>query len=134
MQCGDSHRVKDCTNVNKDNNTVSKTFCSNCKKEGHTASSRVCPILKDHVKELIVIKKTKVIDQIKSNSTMPKPTYATTTKTTLNQNIPPIPTPNKETTELKQVVTELVMLVKSLLAIVSNKITIPETLQKFMNE
>jgi hypothetical protein len=59
MQCGDSHRVKECSNIDKENKTASKIFCSNCNQEGHTASARACPILKTHVKALIIEQKNK---------------------------------------------------------------------------
>jgi hypothetical protein len=133
MQCGGSHRVKECTNINKENKTVSVTFCSNCNQEGHTASARACPILKTHVKALIIEQKTKTIDQIKSNSTIQKKTYATTAKPTPSLNTPPNQAENEETAELKQIVSDLVKLVKSLLAIVPNKITITDTLKKIMH-
>jgi hypothetical protein len=133
MQCGDSHRVKECSNIDKENKTASKTFCSNCKQEGHTASARACPILKTHVKALIIEQKTKAIDQIKSNSTIQKKTYATTTKKSVIQNTAPNQVESEETAELKQIVSDLVKLVKSLLALVPNQITITETLRKIMN-
>jgi hypothetical protein len=133
MKCGGSHRVKECTNINKENKTASVTFCSNCNQEGHTASARACPILKTHVKALIIEQKTKTIDQIKSNSTIQKKTYATTAKPTQSLNTPPNQAENEETAELKQKVSDLVKLVKSLLAIVPNKITITDTLKKIMH-
>jgi hypothetical protein len=133
MQCGDSHRVKECSNIDKENKTASKIFCSNCNQEGHTASARACPILKTHVKALIIEQKTKAIDQIKSNSTIQKKTYATTTKKSVIQNTAPNQVESEETAELKQIVSDLVKLVKSLLALVPNQITITETLRKIMN-
>jgi vacuolar-type H+-ATPase subunit E/Vma4 len=89
--------------------------------------------LKTHVKALIIEQKTKAIDQIKSNSTIQKKTYATTTKKSLIQNTAPNQVESEETAELKQIVSDLVKLVKSLLALVPNQITITETLRKIMN-
>jgi ribosomal protein L12E/L44/L45/RPP1/RPP2 len=145
LQCGEPHRVKECTNVDRENNIIHKTFCSNCKQPGHTASARVCPILQIHVKKLIQEKKDKQFNQIKTNTNKIVPSYATVAKNkTQEQNTQQEKDQHQSTSQqqqqkeeiktLNELVKELIQIVSSLLKNNSTKLTISRNLQKIMNE
>jgi len=93
------------------------------------SKKRACPILKKHVKELVVSKKTETFEQIKTNTR----TFSAVVRP------PPIVQPTKdnsatqETTELKQVVNDLIQLVKFLLDNSLSKPNIPDSLKKLLN-
>ena len=141
LQCGESHRVKECPHVNSENKTSTKTFCSNCRSEQHHSASRECPLLKEHVKQLAIKKNEKpqntTVNTNKSNppaSTINYKQQTQQTKPSYSSQVKNI-AQTEEIAFLKQQIKDLISLVSIILqtTLSKNTIEIPNSLKSLLN-